>query len=222
MARKARNKDITTLCSVTQRSNTDLFRDDQDRNAMLSIMKQAQEMFGYECYAYCLLDDHIFKMIIDTKGRSISTIMSSILMAYSSYRKYDGKLFLGRFSSVALHSEAQLEQEIQSIQKQTESPFNSFCFHCLEAKRPDHFTINLEPHNITIGSIDSTLSYDEAAQKLESWMKQKGCDPVTMRKNKDMRNQCILEFRRTTNCSLKTLGQLFSISESSVSKILKK
>ncbi|KAF0223547.1 MAG: hypothetical protein FD133_1687 [Erysipelotrichaceae bacterium] len=222
MARKARNKDITTLLSVTQKSNSDLFRDDQDRNAMLSIMKQTQAMFGYECFAYCLLDDHIFKMIINTKGRSISAIMSSILMAYSSYRKYEGRLFSGRFTSVALYNETQLEQEIQSIQKQTESPFNSFCFHCLEAKRPDHFTINLDPHNIKIGSIDSALSLDEAKLKLESWMKQKGCDPTMMKKNKDMRNQCILEFRRTTNCSLKILGELFFISESSVSKILNK
>ncbi len=222
MARKARNSDISTLLSVTQKSKEILYRDDHDRNAMLTIMKQVQSKFGYECYAYCLLDDHLFKMIIDTKGRSISAIMSSLLTAYSAYRSYEGRLFSGRFSSLPLHDETQLQQEIKSIQKQTNSQFNSYCFHCLEAKRPDHFTINLDPHNIKIGSIESSINLDEARQKLESWMKQKGCDPTMMKKNKDMRNQCILEFRRTTNCSLKTLGELFSISESSVSKILNK
>lgn len=220
MARKARHSNNSTLLSITQKSTSLLFRDDQDREMMLKILKQAQTTFDYECFAYCLLDEHVFKLIIDTKGRNISTIMSSILMSYSSYRKAEGKLFSGRFSSLALTSEQALEAEIDQLHQKTNSQYNSYCFHCQEAKRPEQFKINLDHHLINIGETESTLSIDEAREKLESWMRQKGCDPLTLKKNKTLRNQCIHEFRRTSNCSLKTMGLLFSISESSVSKIL--
>jgi REP element-mobilizing transposase RayT len=220
MARKARKETTSTLLSITQRSHQQLFRNDEDRKMMLEILKQAQATFDYECFAYCLLDEHIFKLILDTKGRSISTIMASILMSYSSYRQAEGKLFSGRYISKELKSEKELEDEIELIHQKTNSQYNSFCFHCQEAKRPEEFKIKLDLHNLEIKQIDSSLNVEEAKLKLESWMRQKGCDPLEMKKNKSMRNQCIHEFRKTSNCSLKTLGLLFEISESSVSKIL--
>lgn len=221
MARKARKEDNCTLLSVTQKSDIQLFRDDIDRERMLMILKQAQDKFGYVCYAYCLLDDHVFRLIIDTKGRNISTIMQSIFVAYSYYRNVEGKLFARRFISKSLHSATELSAEIDAIHKKSDSQFNSFCFHCQDAKRPTQFKVELDPQNITIAEMDSMLSYEEAKSKLDAWMKIKGCDPLSVKKDKNLRNRCILEFRRTSNASLKTLGQLFMISESSVSKILK-
>jgi len=221
MARKARKEDNCTLLSITQKSTVQLFRDDADRERMLTILKQTQNKFGYVCYAYCLLDDHIFRLIIDTKGRNISTIMQSIFVAYSHYRNVEGKLFAGRFLSKSLHNAESLSDEIDAIHKKSDSQFNSFCFHCQDAKRPSQFSVELDPQNIKVSEMDSMLSYEEAKSRLESWMKIKGCDPLSVKKDKNLRNQCILEFRRTSNASLKTLGLLFSISESSVSKILK-
>jgi len=221
MARKARKEDNCTLLSITQKSDVLLFRDDVDRERMLTILKQAQDKFGYVCYAYCLLDDHIFRLIIDTKGRNISAIMQSIFVAYSHYRNVEGKLFAGRFFSKSLHSTEALSDEIDAIHKKSDSQFNSFCFHCQDAKRPSQFSVELDSQNIKISEMDSMLSFEEAKSRLESWMIIKGCDPSSVKKDKILRNQCILEFRRTSNASLKTLGLLFSISESSVSKILK-
>lgn len=221
MARKARKEDNCTLLSITQKSDIQLFRDDVDRERMLAILKQAQDRFGYVCYAYCLLDDRIFRLIVDTKGRNISTIMQSISLAYSSYRNVEGKLFAGRFFSKPLHSAKALADEIDAIHKKSESQYNSFCFHCQDAKHPSQFKIELDAQNIKIGAVDSTLSLEEAKLKLDAWMKIKGCDLSSVQKDKDLRNQCILELRRTSNSSLKTLGLLFSLSESSVSKILK-
>lgn len=221
MARKARKEDNCTLLSITQKSVVQLFRDDTDRERMLTILKQAQDKFGYVCYAYCLLDDHIIRLIIDTKGRNISTIMQSISIAYSFYRNVEGKLFIGRFISKSLHNTKALADEIDLIHKKSDSQYNSFCFHCQDAKRPSQFKVELDAQNIKIFETDSMLSIEEAKFKLDSWMKIKGCDPLSVKKDKVLRNQCILEFRRTSNSSLKTLGLLFSISESSVSKILK-
>jgi hypothetical protein len=52
MARKARHSNNSTLLSITQKSTSLLFRDDQDREMMLKILKQAQTTFDYECFAY--------------------------------------------------------------------------------------------------------------------------------------------------------------------------
>lgn len=221
MARKARQLDNSTLLLVTQRSDLGLFRNNEDREMMLEILKQTQAKFGYECYAYCLLDDRIFKLILDTKGRSISAIMSSILVAYSNYRQAPGKLFHGRFISKALHNESELEAEIEQIHKKTNSQYNSYCFHTSASQHPTHVTVSLDTTHITFGEIDETLSLEEAQAKLQSWMSVKGCTLEKLKKDKSMRNQCIAEFRKTTNCSLKTIGLLFDISESSISKILK-
>jgi len=220
MARKARNLNTSTLVSITQKSKGFLFRDDQDRENMLMILKQTQETFAFDCFAYCLLDDQLFKLIIDTKGRNISTIMSSLLMSYSAYRKSEEKLFSGRFRSVPLNSKEELQKEIELIHQRTKSHFNSFCFYSQEAQPFDQLKITFDLNQVGGGEIESTLTFDQAKERLESWMRQKGCDPLTLKKNKDLRNQCIHEFRKTSNCSLKTMGLLFSISESSVSKIL--
>lgn len=221
MARKARQSDNSTLLSITQRSTQGLFRNNEDREAMLEILKQAQSKFGYECYAYCLLDDQILRLVLDTKGRSISTIMASILVAYGAYRKAEGKLFTGRFISKSLHNEQDLNKEIDSIHQKTNSQFNSYCFHCDQAFRPQQFKVSLQSNQLTFGEIDATLTLEEAQQKLSHWMEEKGCDLTKLKKDKTLRNQCIAQFRKTTNCSLKTIGLLFDISESSVSKILK-
>lgn len=221
MARKARKSDNSTLLSITQRSAQTLFRNNEDREAMLAILKAAQNKFGYECYAYCLLDDQVLRLVLNTKGRSISSIMSSILVAYGAHRQAEGKLFTGRFISKALHNETELKQEIESIHKKSNSQFNSFCFHCDEAKRPEYFTVSIDPSPSAFGEIEATITLEEAQLKLSLWMKEKGCDMAKLKHNKTIRNECIAQFRKTTNCSLKTIGLLFDISESSVSKILK-
>lgn len=221
MARKARQSDNSTLLSITQRSESGLFRNNDDRDKMMAILKSAKMKFGFECYAYCLLDDQIFKLILDTKGRNISTIMSSILVAYSTYRQATGKLFKGRYLSKALHNEKELQDEIVLIHKKTNSQYNSYCFHNGQAQQPKQISVSLDTTTITFGEIDSTLSLEEAQSKLQSWMSAKGCDLIKLKKDKNLRNQCIAEFRKTTNCSLKTMGLLFEISESSISKIVK-
>jgi len=221
MARKARKLDQSTTLSILHRSEALLFRNDEDREKMLEIMKQTQAKFGFVCFAYCLLDDHRFKLILDTQGRSISSIMSSILVAYSAYRQAEGKLFKGRFISKSLHQEAELQAEIDLIQKKSNSPYNSYCFHDKDAKKPAQLYVNLDPSGIPFGEIEAALSLEEAQAKLNAWMKAKGCDRLKLNKDKALRNQCIAEFRKSTNVSLKTIGLLFDLSESSVSKILK-
>jgi len=221
MARKARQLDDSTLLSITQRSDVGLFRDNADRDKMMAILKDAQLKFGFECYAYCLVDEQVFKLILDTKGRNISSIMSSILVAYSAYRHAEGKLFTGRFVSKPLHNEQELSVEIDTIQRRINSQYNSYCFHCQDAKRPEQFKVVLDTDRPEFGEIDETLTLSDAQTKLDGWMKAKGCDHNKLKKDKTLRNQCIAEFRKTTNCSLKTIGLLFDLSESSVSKILK-
>jgi len=99
--------------------------------------------------------------------------------------------------------------------------FNSYCFHNHQSNASQQFSVSVDTTSIKFGEIDSTLSLEEAQSKLQTWMNAKGCSSEKLNKDKTLRNQCIAEFRKTTNCSLKTIGLLFDISESSVSKILK-
>ena len=221
MPRQARHLDNSTLLLITQKSESDLFRNNHDRDEMMDIMRSAKNKYGFECYGYCLLDDRQFKLILDTKGRNISTIMSSVLVAYANYRQAEGKLFKGRFHSKALHNQAELQEAMALIHKKTNSQYNSYCFHNNQSPLPQQFSINLDTDSVAFGEIDSTLNLEEAQLKLQSWMQAKGCNLDKLKKDKTLRNQCIMEFRKTTNCSLKTIGLLFEISESSVSKIVK-
>lgn len=221
MARKARNTSTSDLLSIKQSSHIRLFRDDKDREMLLKIIKQAKDKFGFICYAYCLLDDHTFRIIMDTQGRSVSTILQSICISYAAYRQPKGKLFAGRFQSKSLLNRDELILEINSIQKRTDNSFNSYCF-CID-NQPDTpiLTINLDTTNVNIGIIQPTTNLEEAKTKLNTWVTENGCSYAEIMRNKKTRNRCIVELRRTTNCSLKLIGDLFSIGESTVSKILR-
>lgn len=220
MARQARKLLDSSIVSVTQRSRIPMFRNDQDRRALLNILRQAQEKFDYTCYAFCLLDDYAFHMILDTKGRRISTIVQSISVSYTRYRQIEGKLFTDRFKSKALKDEKELTAEIDHMKKQTAGHFNSYCLKDLNDNSVEGLRVELDIHLADHRMMEEQLSADEAQDQLSEWIREKGCDPMELRSDKVLRNQCIREFRRNHNLSLKVLGEVFGLTESSVSKII--
>jgi len=220
MARQARKLLDSSIISVTQRSQIPMFRNDQDRRALLNILRQAQEKFGFTCYAFCLLDEHEFHMILDTKGRRISTIVQSISISYARYRQSEGKLFTDRFKSKALKDEQELAAEIGHMKKQTAGNFNSYCLKDMTDNRVEGLRVELDIHQVNSQMMEEQLSAQEAQAHLQEWMRAKGCDPLKLKADKTLRNQCIREFRRNHNLSLKLLGEVFGLTESSVSKII--
>lgn len=218
MARVARKNDSCSIQSVTQRSKQSLFQNDKDRDALLEILKQAQRKFNFTCYAYCLLDDHAFHLILDTHGLNISTVLQSISVAYAKYRGVKGKMFAGRFVSRSLHNTEELQTEIATIQKKVESPYNSYCFR--DVTKVDGLNVQLDLSQTIYSEVIAPMDIDQARDRLKQWAEENQCDCDGLVKDKQLRNQCIRSFRKTNNISLKILGELFSISESSVSKII--
>jgi REP element-mobilizing transposase RayT len=104
MPRMARQKRPEAIYHIICRSlsEANLFRDDDDKNEYLKILKTQIGKYKCKIYAYCLMDTH-FHMHFDPKGFDVSTFMHSVNSSYVKYynRKHarHGPLFQDRFES---------------------------------------------------------------------------------------------------------------------------
>lgn len=114
MPRIARIKSIAGIYHIMVRSisDVDLFKEDEDKNKYLMLIKKYQNIFKFKVYAYCLMTNHSH-MIIDCCGADISKIMKSINQCYTAYfnKKYDrhGHLFQDRFKSKLINTDEYLK-----------------------------------------------------------------------------------------------------------------
>jgi REP element-mobilizing transposase RayT len=110
MPRKAREKYSECIYHVMCRSVSEiqLFRDNDDKDYYLTLLKRYTEKFRCSVYAYCLMDNHLH-LHLDPKGYDISKFMHSANTAYVRYynQKYKrhGHLFQERFESRVLRSD---------------------------------------------------------------------------------------------------------------------
>ena len=104
MPRKARQKRSTAIYHIMCRSISEilLFRDNEDKDYYLHLLKRYIEKFKCSLYAYCLMDNHVH-LHIDPKGYDISKYMHCVNTSYVRYynKKYErhGHVFQGRFGS---------------------------------------------------------------------------------------------------------------------------
>ena len=104
LPRKPREFSTTNVYHIIFRGNDkqDIFYDDQDKYVFLDRIKETKEIFKYEVYTYCLMNNHVH-MIIRIKEDFLSNAMKSLAVRYSFYfnRKFDrrGHLFENRFVS---------------------------------------------------------------------------------------------------------------------------
>jgi REP element-mobilizing transposase RayT len=85
-----------------------LFREDEDKDYYLMLLKRYTAKFKCSIYAYCLMDNHLH-IHLDPRGFDISRLMHSVNTAFVRYYnlKYQrhGPLFQGRFQSRILDSD---------------------------------------------------------------------------------------------------------------------
>ncbi|HSN58764.1 MAG TPA: transposase [Clostridiaceae bacterium] len=104
MPRTARYKRPDAKYHIMSRSisELDLFRDDEDKERYMSIVRRYKKKYSIRIYAYCLMDNHSHLMI-DANGADISKVMHGINLSYARYynKKYNrhGHLFQDRFKS---------------------------------------------------------------------------------------------------------------------------
>ncbi|MBN2559200.1 MAG: transposase [Clostridia bacterium] len=79
-----------------------IFPTDADKRFFLRQIKKAQKEFGFEIFAYCIMDNH-YHLILKDNGRQLSAIIGIIQENYAKYynSKYEhtGHVFEGIFKS---------------------------------------------------------------------------------------------------------------------------
>src|SRR5665648_1196779 len=110
MARKARIWWPGATYHVMCRGNHqhEIFRDDEDREVYLSVLRQVQSTHPYILHTYCLMTNHVH-LQLETKEVKLGAIMKMINMKYAIYfnKKYHfvGQLLQGRYLSLIHISE---------------------------------------------------------------------------------------------------------------------
>ena len=111
MARKARVWWPGATYHVMCRGNHqhEIFRDDEDREVYLSVLRQVQFTHPHILHTYCLMTNHVH-LQIETKESALSMIMKMINMKYAIYfnKKYHfvGQLLQGRYRSEIIDNDS--------------------------------------------------------------------------------------------------------------------
>ena len=111
MPRAARRKSESNIYHVILRSinKQQLFEDDEDRDKLLSVLRECKELSGFELYAYCLMSNHIH-FLLKTGKEELETVFRRIgaRFVYWYNTKYGrvGHLFQDRYKSEAVEDDA--------------------------------------------------------------------------------------------------------------------
>lgn len=109
MPRKSREKCPEAIYHIMCRSESEflLFRNDNDKEYYLGLIKRFIDKYKCCIYAYCLMDNHLH-LQFDPKGFDLSKFMHCLNTAYVRYynKKYKrhGHVFQGRFESRVVDS----------------------------------------------------------------------------------------------------------------------
>jgi len=228
VARQARIKDPYGTFHISQSGGGQraLFEEEKDREAFLSILKKAQAKYQFHLYAYCLLSDTTYHLVMDLNGADLSKVMKSINIGYAMYKNQGTPLFKDRFKSTLLEDASSTESLVKKLHEKgsKENLWNSYCIYDptsplkLDWVSPLSSIQEKSPEAPCRNCINTL---DEAKEKLLVVSLEKGLSLQELFKAKDIRNDLIVSFRKNTTLSLKELGSLFGgLSESSICKIL--
>lgn len=228
MARKARIKDPYGTFHITQSGGGQklLFEKEEDRTEFLEILKKAQTQFQFKLYAYCLLSDNQYHLVMDLNGADMSKVMKSINIGYAMYKDQKEPLFKDRYKSELLKETEDAEDVVRSLHKNgvTGSLWNSYCTYDKESPLKLDWISPIEnsaDKKDTSPCRNCMETLKEAEVKLKEFSLERGLPLEDLLKDKEIRNDLILKFRKNSTLSLKELGILFGgLSESSICKIL--
>ena len=229
MARQARQMDPFGIYHVTQfgGNGRNLFLSDADRMGLLEILKKAQAKFRFKLYAYCFLSDNTYHLVMDVNGGDLSKIMKSINISYAMYVKSEEQLFKDRYKSVPLKDGEDIKGIVEKLHQNsmTSTIWNSYCTYDLLGNikldwvEPLSSIEDLPDTHEECKNCIETL--EDALAKLDEILKEKDLQKEMLKKEKDIRNHLIMEFRKNSTLSLKELGIVFGgLSESTICKIL--
>lgn len=219
MARIARNTQKSSIFHIVQQTNKVLFRNLEDRTKFLEIVEQTKSKYQFYCYGFSCCMDYRFELVIQVVHQSISKIMQSILISYSKYYKENITLFPKRYQSMPLFSYQDVTKALESLNDGMKNPKTSICFYSSQKdtsyKLIDFFTKT----SISIDVLPEAIPLDVS---LNTFLNDNGCSKLQLIEDIELRNKCILKIYRDSGCTIKKLSEIFSMSPSMISKILKK
>ena len=110
MARPLRLEYAGALYHVTARGNhqEDIYEDDDDRLAFLSVFEDVCQRYNWVCHAYCLMSNH-YHLLIETPDANLSKGMRQLngvyTQSFNRNHKRVGHLFQGRYKAILVEKD---------------------------------------------------------------------------------------------------------------------
>jgi REP element-mobilizing transposase RayT len=113
MARPLRLEFTDALYHITSRGDRqeDIYEDDDDRKAFLSVLEGVCETYNWVCHAYCLMSNH-YHLLIETPDANLSRGMRQLNGVYTqTFNRAHGRaghVFQGRYKAILVEKESYL------------------------------------------------------------------------------------------------------------------
>lgn len=120
MARRYRIRFCGAIYHIAARGNRKgmIFVDEADRRRFLRLVAMAVERFGAECFAYCLMDNHVH-LIIRTPRANIPSVMQRIKQLFTQYFNWrhhtTGHVFEGRYLAMIVDDTIYLQNALAYV-----------------------------------------------------------------------------------------------------------
>lgn len=111
MPRRHRQKSLTNCYHVIVRGLNKLavFRDQREKNRILSLIRENYKEYNVKIYAYCIMSNH-FHLLLEADLKELASFMAKILASYAQYYNYKhsrvGYVFQDRYRSQCIESDS--------------------------------------------------------------------------------------------------------------------
>ncbi len=123
MARQARKQSVNGIYHVMLRgmNQQQIFKDEEDREKYLQIVRECKEISGFTLLAYCLMGNHIHLLLkegTEPLGQIFKRIGTRFVYWYNVKYQRDGHLFHDRFKSEPIDDDEYLLTVLRHIHQE--------------------------------------------------------------------------------------------------------
>jgi len=120
MARPLRTEYPGALYHITARGNaqSDIYLTDTDRITFLSILGQVCDRYNWDCYAWCLMNNH-YHLVLETGEANLSRGMRQLNGVYTQrfnrQHRRVGHILQGRYKAIHVDKDSYLQEVIRYV-----------------------------------------------------------------------------------------------------------
>jgi len=240
MPRKAREKIPYGTYKIEQSGvqGKRIFESDDDRARFYKLLSEKKHQFNFKVYGIRLEGDNHYELVLYDHGSDISKIMKSINISLSYLFKGRGRIFKDRYKSTLIRTPEALSEVLGTMHPFKPLEKDADILQALidseilftPADSPTEQVIVLDEDSRAVclregpqceNTQDCIRSLDKGREMLAEIAGKQGLSLEEFLRNKVLRNEALLKFRKKTTLSLKEIGTLFGgLTESAVCKII--